>query len=575
MPFDALTMAAVTTEVNAFAAGGRIQRIIQPSAGSIALSIYSQGSQRWLVLSADARHARVAFAAERLAKAFATPSSFVMLLRKHLEGTRVASVSEVPGERVLSLQTGTGEHAVRLVAEVMGKHSNVILLDIDDLILGALKIVPPRLSRVRPILPGRPYQPPPPNERDAELFSSGPRLDPRAGTDELRRCLRQATARTSVSSALLGLLAGCGPLLAGQIALRAGIHPTAPLAGREIDALVAASLAFYRRYDSHDWQPCVFTDERGRVDFAPYLPLAADVKPFESMSAAIDSVSGHRESHDALASIRSAVGTDIKRAQQHVENTLISLDTGLRSAENSDAVRDAGQLVLAYQHTVAPNADRLEIPDLEANIPLNPRLTPVENAEALFRRYRKLRDAKRRIPALVVSARTERERLAELAIFAGLAQNEGDLRDIRAELTQQSKASPKAPKVARQKRGPRRYRNGAAIAIAGRNARENEEVTFHLAHREDLWFHARGRTGSHVILRHGEQPPSDRALSAVAALAAFLSEGRADTRVEVDMARVRDVRKVGGGPPGRVTYRGARTFTVAPSSEDWEVDKRS
>jgi predicted ribosome quality control (RQC) complex YloA/Tae2 family protein len=199
-------------------------------------------------------------------------------------------------------------------------------------------------------------------------------------------------------------------------------------------------------------------------------------------------------------------------------------------------------------------------------IPLDPRLGAVENAERYFRRYRKLRDARRRIPPLLLEARTELDRLQEIDTFVALAETEADLQAVRRELEPEE---PKKKQAHPEKRGGRkRYTWEGYSALVGRTARENEEVTFRLAARDDLWLHARGRAGAHVVLRGPGEPGQD-VVHAAAGLAGYFSSGRSDTAVDVDVARVRDVRKVAGGPPGKVTYRNFRTVRVPPSLGQW------
>jgi hypothetical protein len=233
MPFDTMAMAAVADDLSASVAGGRIQRVIQPSATSIALAIYAGGVQRWLVLSADPRFARVNLSSDRLAKAFATPSPFVMLLRKHLDGARVEDIRQAPGERVLIMRCLEGEGAVELVAEAMGKHSNVILVG-DGKILGALKTIPHHQSRVRPILPGLPFSLPPAQPRDEKLFPTGPRVDPFVDPASFREAMDHLPGDTPVPAALLGILAGAGPFLTGNIMVAAGANPASSLSDTDI-----------------------------------------------------------------------------------------------------------------------------------------------------------------------------------------------------------------------------------------------------------------------------------------------------------------------------------------------------
>lgn len=573
MPFDTLTMAAISDELRDAALGGQVQRIIQPSAPSLSLAVYAGGTLHWLVLSTDARHARVHLASERMAKGFATPSAFTMLLRKYLEGSRVMDLRQQPYERVLQLTCGAPDHRVTLVAEIMGKHSNVILLDTDETILGALKIVPPRQSRVRPIVPGGRYTPPPARERDEELFGTGERVDPSMSPNVFMQLLDRAPARTPLKHALMGLLPGAGSFLVQEIAARAGVDPDATLLEVPLDRVRSGGAEIYALYRSRNWAPCTFTDERGRSDFAPFIPVREqDPVVVASMSAAVEARMGRDESRDALGVTRRAIQDPVERALNAAQHRVSSLYEGLMAAEEAETSMQRGQLILAYQYLLSPRAELLEIPELEVKIQLDPELSPSKNAEKAFRRYRKLRDARSRIPELLQGAEMEVGRLEDLAAFVRLAESEGELRELGRSLERPGDER-KAPRKREKRRGPARYEMGGNSLIVGRNARENEEVTFRLARREDLWLHARQRTGAHVILHVGEETPSDEILHAAAGVAAYFSEGRNDTAVDVDVARVRDVRKIPGGPPGRVTYRGESTVRTAPGLGEWSSDR--
>jgi predicted ribosome quality control (RQC) complex YloA/Tae2 family protein len=574
MPFDTLTMAAISDELRDAALGGQVQRIIQPSAPSVSLAVYAGGTLHWLVLSADARYGRVHLASERLAKGFATPSSFIMLLRKYLEGSRLVDLQQAPYERVLQLACGTPEHRITLVAEIMGKHSNLILLDTDETILGALKIVPPRRSRVRPIVPGGRYISPPARERDEELFGAGERVDPSTSPNVFVQLLSRAPARTPLIKALMGVLPGAGPFLAREIVARAGVDPDAALLDVPLDRVHTAGAEIYELYRSRDWKPCTFADGRGRPDFAPFVPMHVhDPVRVTSMSTAVDANIGRDESRDALGVTRKAVLTQVERALTAAQHRVSSLSEGLIAAKEAETSMQRGQLILAYQYLLSPRAELLEIPELDVTIHLDPMLSPSENAEKAFRRYRKLRDARSKIPDLLQSAETEVSRLQDLAAFVRLAGSEGELRDLDRFLNRPSGERTSSATKREKRRGPARFQMDSHSLIVGRNARENEEVTFRLARRDDLWLHARQRTGAHVILHSLQNEPSDEVLRAAAGVAAYFSEGRNDTAVDVDVARVRDVRKIPGGPPGRVTYRGKSTVRATPGLGDWTPDR--
>ena len=576
MPFDTLAMAAVADELRDVIVGGQIQRIIQPSAPSVSLAIYAGGRQHWLVLSADAVYSRAHLSSERLAKGFPTPSSFVMLLRKHLEGSRVVDVYQQPYERVLHLVCGTDVHRVVLVIEVMGKHSNIILLDADQTILGAIKFVPMRQSRVRPIVPGLRYTPPPPRDRDTELFPAGARVDPNISPHTFVEILQRAPARAPLRTALMGLLPGVGPFLVDEIAARSGLEGEVVVLDAPLERVRTAAADVYRLYQTRNWEPFTFTGSRNRMDFAPFRPFhRPGAAPIESISAAVEDTMGRGENRDSLMVQRNALLAQVDRAIHATEQRETSLLEGLRASEDAERVMERGQLVLAYQHLLGPRAAELAIPDLGLTIQLDPAMTAAENAERAFRRYRKLRDARTRIPHLLESTRTELARLQDLATFARLAESEAELKDLERFVTRPDAVEPATRPKVEKRRGPARYTLAGNLLLVGRNAVQNEEVTFRLAGREDIWLHARQRTGAHVILRPGGDAPTNDVLEAAAGVAAYFSEGRSDTAVDVDVARVRDVRKIPGGPPGRVTYRGERTIRTAPSLGEWVAERRS
>jgi len=388
LPFDTMALAAVSDEL-AGARGGQVQRIIQPSESAIALSIYSQGRQRWVLLSADARHARVHFVGGRLAKAFPAPSPFVMLLRKHIESRRLQAVEQIPFERILQLTFPGEDRPVRLMAELMGKHSNIILVDADSTVLGAIKLIPPHQSRVRPILPGRPYLPPPARVRDAKLYPPGERVDPVADTDELANLLKTLPPDTPVRAALAGILPGCSPFMADQIASLSGLGPQATIGESSIYTLTTAARNLYARFSTRTWEPCTFTSPKGACDFAPYRPAGVDaINAAGSMSEAIETCIGDQESRDVLGTARREVLQEIERARRAIDRRVASLQEGLAASADAETVMQRGQLLLAYQHQLAPGEGELRIPELDTVIELNPRLTAQENAERAFRRYR-------------------------------------------------------------------------------------------------------------------------------------------------------------------------------------------
>jgi predicted ribosome quality control (RQC) complex YloA/Tae2 family protein len=282
------------------------------------------------------------------------------------------------------------------------------------------------------------------------------------------------------------------------------------------------------------------------------------------MSAAIEQTVGSRESRDALDASRSALIAEIDRARRATARRIASLREGLEAAGDADTIMQRGRLLLAYQHAAEPGSAELAIPDLGITIPLDPRLTPAENAERLFRRYRKLREAQRKLPAMIRAAESEAARLDDLARFAQIATSEGELAELRRDLRGERQQPTGKQAKGGKSRGPMRVSLDGYTLLVGRNARENDEVTFRLAGRNAIWLHVRERTGSHVVIQNDGSSIPERVLERAAQIAAYFSEARTDSSADVDVARVRDVRKVPGGPPGRVTYRNFRTVRVTP-----------
>lgn len=611
MPFDIFTLAAVRDQLGDTIVGGRIDKVIQPSRFSIALKVWANPRSHWLLLSADPRHGRVCLSSEKLAKGFDEPSPFVMLLRKHCEGARIRQVSQVPLERILSLHvSGHAADEVSLITEIMGNRSNIILVNSANEILGALKYVGERQSRVRRIRPHERYLPPPSPPRGKAVGGSGPRIDPlsevrvpsskfqvpgmawsvsrnddthvasdgagltttgTSGGDEdgesVAGALEGVTGDVSVRDALVGLVAGCSPAIAADIASRAGVPADVEVGSVDSQAVASAVLEQYRLLVSHSWQPIVILRDGEPVDFRAYAsPPVPEWEPAPDISSAIERVTVGIESTDALRSARERVRKAIAGRRVEVERRLASLREGLRNAKSADAFREAGELILGYQYSLGPGESMLVVPELDREIPLNPQLGPIENAETYFKRYRKARDAGRRLPDMIATAELDLAFLDDLDAYVDLAESEKDLVRIGDELgarfggRQAAKKRPSAPGQ------PLRIDVDDAQIFVGRNARQNEEVTFRVAGRSDLWLHTRGIPGAHIIV-HGHRPSPDT-VEIAAGLAAYFSRARGNASVDVDVTEVRNVHRRPGGGPGQVTYKHERTLRVAPLSPE-------
>jgi predicted ribosome quality control (RQC) complex YloA/Tae2 family protein len=399
-----------------------------------------------------------------------------------------------------------------------------------------------------------------------------PKLDPRAVDAGWARSLRaQAPPASPLAPLLVRELRGISPQVARELAHRAAGAVDAPVGALADDRALPDALAdVLAPLVRHDWSPRLYRRDGQPAAFSPFpLRSLADLteEPSDSVSATIETFYGSARAVTGHGQSKSRLLERLSAERDRVAARRRALDEQLRAAEAAERLRESGEMIYAFMHTLAPGQTRLELDGL--SIELDPRQSPVENAQAYFERYRRARSAAANLPQLVESTDLELAYLDQLLAFAGLAEGLDEIQAIEAEWQERATASPPSRRrptgrAARRLRTPR----GDQILI-GRNGRQNDEVTFDLAGPNDLWLHARGLPGAHVILqpRGGTGEPEDRLIEAAAQLAAYYSPARGATAVEVDVTPRRWVRKVKGGPPGLVTYRNEYTVRVAPQSE--------
>lgn len=581
MPFDIFTAAAVRDELARVALGGRVEKIIQTSEFAVSVRVWRREWAGSIVLSADARYARIYATTAKLAKGLESPPAFLMLLRKYCTGSRITGVDQVYLDRILRLDMASSGHGVvTLIAELMGNRSNLILVDGDAAILGAIKLIGPRQSRTRRIAPHVRYEPPPAQPR-SPAFGVGEKLDPLDPADRaaIRAALGQAPSHPPAVEVLVGLLRGCSPSIAGDVLRRAatvtGGAGTSGEDSRSVDAVMAAMSAQYRLLETRQWSPIVIRREGRLIDYRAYaLPEVEGAEPSADMSSAIELVTSGIESMDALLSSRARLRKVIQARAGEIESRRVSLARGLKGASGADMLLESGKMILGFQHAIAPAQSSLHVAEMALTIALDPKLGPVENAERYFKRHRKAREAARRIPALVERAEADAQFVDELLTYVDIAETAADLSRIEAELRTRFGATPPAGKP--KASGPGRILSvnlGSGMRILiGKSARQNEEVTFKLAGRSDLWLHARGVPGAHVVLQGGARSAGDQlsdaereGVSIAASLAAYYSRARNETAADVIVARVKDVRHLPAGAPGQVTVRNEWTVRAHPS----------
>jgi len=580
--FDSLVLAAVAGEIRALGQA-RYAGVRQPSpdtivinlAGSAAPAGTVRGAVRHLLCCIHPEMARIHFvaalpAAERL-------GPFGQLIRSRLAEARLAEVDQPPFNRVVRLGFDALGGRLWLVAELMGRHSNLLLADGRG-VLGALKVVTAQMSPRRPVLPGRPYRPPPADRPTPETLEA----------EQLRGLLQSPLP---LPRRLSQALQGVSPTLAREIAVRAGLDPAAPAAAavesadrllqglREISVMLAGG-AFSPTFYTDGERPAAFAAFPMRV-FAGFT-----AHPAGTMSEAVDRFSRESAPTSHLEARRAHLAASVGATLAKREAALEENRRALAEAEAADRYRVMGDLVLTYARAARPRDPILRVPDhtaggAEIAIPLDPALSPSENAQRYFRRYAKARAVGRALPARIAEVEAEARALRDALVQIGAAATADDLREIQEDLAAAGVLGrrPSPSRIGRGRRapgrqdrsppaagtGPRRFHtaDGATI-LAGRSARENDRITFRDAGPDDLWFHARGMAGAHVILKAGGAP-TEASMTAAAQVAAHYSEGRHSPQVAVDWVARKHVRKPRGAGPGAVTYAGERTLLVRPA----------
>ncbi len=570
MFFDALTMACIADELRAAVLGGRVQQALLPDPLSVSLEIYAGHHRHFLLASAHAETCRLVLASDKLRRGSDTETGLLVLLRKYLRGSALSAIEQPPFERVLRLTFDHPEWgASALLVEIMGRHSNVILVGIGNRVLDSVKRVGPKVSGARPVLPGQAYAPPPPQAKLAPSDLTEGRLEQTLAGSEPEAQLWQV---------LVAGLKGVSPLLAREIACRAVGHPRATVGQVENLVLLRETISgLLAPLETGQWQPSVVLEEGRVVAYAPYpVSHRGQSEPVRSMSQAVERHISAVAAADSYAGARRPVRQAIAEARAHLERRRGALERQLDHAGGSERLREWGKWILTYAHTIAPGQTELvaDTGDGELlRIPLDPDRSPAENAQAYFFSYRKGQRADEGGPTRLEEVDLALRDLEQLETDLDLAASRPEIDAVREALVEagylkvSKERGTKAPHA-----GPLAVTSPDGLAIlVGRNSRQNDEVTFRRAEGDDWWFHAHGVSGAHVIVRAGNRDLPPATIQRAAELAAYFSRLRSEAQAQVDYTRRRHVRRIPGAAPGLVTYSREETIRVVPRGLDREA----
>jgi len=580
MAFDAGMLACMVHEIRTVALGGRIEKVMQPERDEILLQLRSTEGGKRLLINAGTGP-RMSFT-ELTRENPAQAPMFCMLLRKHLTGAKLSDIRQEGFERVVTLEFDTRDEmgfacTRRIVAEIMGKYSNIIFTDGEGKIISALKTVDFSTSSQRQVLPGMRYELPPAQDKDNPLTVTRERFHELYAAESPDKPLDKF---------ILSRFCGISATVAREMVMLATRHTDTPVRYATAEEMWKGFDEVIARIREGNYAPTMVFDNGNAVEYA-FCPLThytspAETRSYDTASGMLDDFFATRDKESRIRQRAADVLRLLTNAESRIKKKLDIQRSELVDCEKADIYKKYGDMITANMWALQRGMKQAEIIDYECwddekgeygtvIIELDERLTPSANAQKYYKKYTKARNAK------VELARQIELGEAELAyiytVFDALtrAETANDLAEIRDELYRSGYASrmkgyaaPKkqpAPTVAKFK-----TTNGFLV-YCGKNNLQNEHITHKLADRNDYWFHAKGVPGSHVVLVTGGVEPDVQDFTDAACIAAHYSKAAGGAQIPVDYLLVRHVRKVPGAKPGFVTYHTNWTAYVTPDEK--------
>lgn len=559
---DGLSLSAVVFELRQLI-GGRVEKVQQPERDELILAVHSAGGANRLLLSASPENCRIVLTDEKKPSPVEAPA-FLMLMRKYLTGARILEITQPNMDRIVefSFETYSELHdaiKVRLICEIMGRHSNLILVGEDGLIIDAIRRVTPSVSSARLVLPKLKYEYPP----------SKKKLDPRfASSEDFLRVLDNAV---KPESALSECFYGLSPAVAKKLIVSLGSEADLP----------ERLFGFYRDFSEGCFSPCIVTADGRSVMTLPFIPRdGSTFTAYPTMSAAVNAFYESRASEESIRRRTSSCEHIIRNNIAKLEKKLSIFSSAISGAEENEKLRVYGELLTSNLYLLPGRSDRAIVtdyysdPPVPVEIPLDPKLSAADNAQRYFSKYRKAKLAREHALNNQKEVEEEIGYLEELLYTLSLSESESEFSEIRQELIAGGYIKDDAPKKKRSaapnKLPPSKpysftSRDGTSILV-GKNNRQNDRLTFGTAYPADIWLHTKDIHGSHVLLRRSGEV-SDTALYDAAVLAAYYSKGRGSANVPVDYTEARYVKKPSGAKPGMVIYTHQHTVYVTPDIE--------
>lgn len=571
MAFDGIVISNLTKELSDHLVGGRINKIAQPEKDALLLTIKANSGQARLFISANASLPLVYLTDTNKPSPMVAPN-FCMLLRKHLNSARIISITQPQLERIIKIEiehlNELGDLCTKyLIIEIMGKHSNIIFVDDQNMIIDSIKHISGFVSSVREVLPGREYFIPQTQEK----------ADPNTITEEafIPAIFQKPLP---LNKAIYTSLIGFSPLMANELCVRSSLDASLPTSAfSEME-----QIHLYRNFErlmedvtSGNFAPNIIYKDQKPVEYASVVLSSYEgyeTQNYETISKLLETYYAQKDLYSRMqqksVDLRKIISNSLERSTKKYDLQLRQL----KDTEKRDKYKVYGELINTYGYNVEEGAKSMTCLNYYTNeeitIPLDPTLSAIENGKKFFAKYNKL---KRTFEALSVQTKETQDEIAHLESISSaldIATSNEDLSQIKEELIQfgyLKRRGPVGKKKKQMSSKPMHFISSDGFHMyVGKNNFQNDELTFKFATGNDWWFHAKGIAGSHVVVKTEGNELPDRTFEEAGRLAGHFSKGSGQDKVEIDYTEKKNVKKPSGGKPGFVVYYTNYSLMISP-----------
>lgn len=583
MALDGLVIHSLVDELSNKLVGGKIDKVHQPEDDEIVLYIRNNKENFKLVLSCSSSNPRVYIASDYKKENPIKAPMFCMLFRKYIQSGNIVSISQVGFERIIKISIDSFDELKEkttkdIYIEIMGRHSNIILThNSDNKIIDSAKRIPTSISRVRQILPGLTYELPPAQSKLNPLDS--------ISKSDFIEALKSFEG--PIFKGIYSKFLGISPIISKEICYRANIDNLTEipsLSDGDLSSLYNSFDVLFRDIRNNIFTPCIVLDEKidRVVDFSCIrLSLYNEFKFIkkDSMSTVLEDYYKTKDIKDRIHQRASDLKKSISIKLERLYHKQEKQEEELNDAENAEIYKIKGELLTAYIYMIQKGMESIEVqnfydPNYEnVTIPLKKNLTPSENSQRYFKKYNKLKTAKKEITSQMAINKEEIDYLENILLNIENCENLAELQDIKDELISlgYSKSSGKLKskkEIAKLTTSPHEFVSSEGVKIlVGKNNKQNDHLTLRIADPDDIWMHTKNIPGSHVIIKCAGIKVSDQTIYEGAMLAAYFSKAKMSAQVPVDYTKKKHVKKPSGSKPGMVIYETNSTMYVTPTEE--------